>query len=288
MTPAPAQTPLDIDALRRARAAARFGHTIHYFDSIDSTNVMAHRLAANGAADGSVVVAEAQTKGQGRLGRTWSSPPFRNLYLSLILRPAIAATAASQITLVAGLAVAEAVGDWTPRAAIKWPNDVVIDGRKVAGILAAMDAENERVRFVILGIGVNLNSAAEDFPPDLREKAIGLCTVVGQPIDRVVFATGLLSRLEARYDLFMREGFAALRAMWEARSCLTGRQVRIEDATRSYEGRVSGIADDGALVLRDAAGGDVRVIAGDVTVLAGYPSDQPAAVHRQPTAQGGS
>jgi BirA family transcriptional regulator, biotin operon repressor / biotin---[acetyl-CoA-carboxylase] ligase len=287
MTPAPAQTPLDIDALRRARAGARFGHTIHYFDSIDSTNSMAHRLAADGAGEGSVVVAEAQTKGQGRLGRSWISPPGCNLYLSLILRPVIAATAAPQMTLVAGLAVAEAVGDWTPRAAIKWPNDVVIDGRKLAGILAAMDAEQECVRFVILGIGVNLNSTAGDFPPELREKAIGLCTVVGLPIDRVAFAACLLSRLEARYDQFMREGFAALRTMWEARSYLTGRQVRIEDATRSYEGRVSGIADDGALVLHDAAGAEVRVIAGDVTV-AGYASDQPAAVSRQPTAPGGS
>jgi BirA family transcriptional regulator, biotin operon repressor / biotin---[acetyl-CoA-carboxylase] ligase len=153
----------------------------------------------------------------------------------------------------------------------------VIDARKVAGILASMDAEQDRVRFVILGIGVNLNSTPEDFPPELRDKAVGLCTVVGAPIDRVAFAAGLLSRLEARYDLFMREGFAALRAMWEARSWLTGRHVRIEDATRSYAGRVSGIADDGALVLRDAAGGEVRVIAGDVTVVAGYANDPHAA-----------
>jgi BirA family transcriptional regulator, biotin operon repressor / biotin---[acetyl-CoA-carboxylase] ligase len=280
MIPAEAHTPLDIDALRRARAGARFGHTIHYFDSLDSTNITAHRLAIDGAAEGSVVIAEAQTKGQGRLGRSWVSPPYRNLYLSLIVRPAISTSAAPQLTVVTGLAVADAVAEWAPRAAVKWPNDVLIDGRKVSGILCAMESELERLRFVILGIGVNLNSTPEDFPPDLRDKAVGLCTAAGQPIDRVAFATGLLSQLEARYDLFMREGFAALRAMWEARSWLTGRHVRIDDASRSYEGRVSGIADDGALVLRDAGGGEVRVIAGDVTVVAGYASAQPAA-HRR-------
>src|SRR5262249_47422951 len=156
--------------------SARFGHTIHYFDSIDSTSVMAHRLAAEGAAEGSVVIAEAQTKGQGRLGRIWSSPPLRNLYMSLIVRPPIATAAAPQIALVAGLAVAETAAEWVPRATIKWPNDVLIDGRKLSGILAGMDADGDRVRSVILGIGVNLNSTLEDFPPELRKRVAALCT----------------------------------------------------------------------------------------------------------------
>lgn len=269
--------PLSIDTVCRARAAARLGSRIEYVESIDSTNTEARRLAAEGAAEGSVVIAETQTKGRGRLGRTWVSPPRRNLYLSIVLRPPIAVAQAAQLTLVAGVAVAETASEWAPHAAIKWPNDVVIDGRKVAGILTEMDADDDRVRFVILGIGVNLNAAPEDFPEELRDKATALCAAAGRPIDRTAFVDRLLSRLEDRYALFLGQGFAAIRPLWEARSCLSGRSVQIDGAGQRYAGIVSGITDDGALLLRDAAGRDIRVVAGDVTVVDGY------AAHRQPT-----
>jgi BirA family biotin operon repressor/biotin-[acetyl-CoA-carboxylase] ligase len=275
MTDAP-QNPLAIDALRRARATARFGHTLHHFASTDSTNTVAHRLALEGAAEGTVVVAETQTKGRGRLGRTWVSPPFRNLYLSIILRPAITAAGAPQIGLVVGVAAAEAVRQWAPGALIKWPNDVLIDGRKVAGVLTEMEVEHDRVRLVIAGIGVNLNMAPEDFPPDVRDRAIALCAVTGAPVDRVAYADRLLSRLEERYDLFLRQGFSAIRPLWEGLSCLTGRQVRIDEGTLRHEGVVLGVADDGTLRLRDAAGREIRLVAGDVTMVDGY-SNEPKA-----------
>jgi BirA family biotin operon repressor/biotin-[acetyl-CoA-carboxylase] ligase len=262
--------PLSIDTLRRARAAARLGCRIEYFDSIDSTSSEARRLAAGGAAEGTVVIAEAQTSGRGRLGRTWASPPLRNLYLSIVLRPQIGVAGAAQVTLVAGVAVVEAVSEWAPQAAIKWPNDVVIDGRKVAGILAEMDADDNRVRCLILGIGVNLNAAPEDFPEELRDKATALRTVIGFPVDRTAFAERLLSCVEERYTLFLAQGFAALRPLWEARSCLTGRAVQIDGAGQRCAGVVTGIGDDGALLLRDAAGHETRVLAGDVTLVGGY------------------
>jgi BirA family transcriptional regulator, biotin operon repressor / biotin---[acetyl-CoA-carboxylase] ligase len=275
--------PLAIDDLRSARQGARFGHVIHYLDSTDSTNTAARRLALEGAAEGTVVIAETQTKGRGRLGRGWVSPPFRNLYLSLVVRPSIATSDAPKIVLVAGLAVAETVREWTNRVAIKWPNDVLIDDRKVAGILTEMEVEDTRVRFVIVGIGVNLNSAPADFPPELRDKAIGLCTAVGEPIDRVRFTDRLLSRLEERCDLFVRTGFAAIRPLWEGLSCLTGRAVEIDDGGRRYVGVAAGVADDGSLRLRDAAGRETRVLAGDVTVVGGYEfSGQLSAVSSQP------
>jgi len=270
VTENPAPAALRIDDLRRARASARLGHTILYFESIDSTNTAAQRSAADGAAEGTVVIAESQTKGRGRLGRSWVSPPFRNLYLSVVLRPPIAAAAAPQIALVAGVAAVDAARHWAPHAAVKWPNDVVIDGRKLAGILAEMDADAERVRSVIVGIGVNLNTTAADFPSDLRDKAIGLRTAVGHPVDRVDFTDRLLSRLEEHYDLFVRRGFAAIRPLWEARASLTGRGVRIDAPAQQVEGTVIGLGDDGALLLRDAAGTDVRVLVGDVTVEGGY------------------
>ncbi len=269
-TPPAGDGPLAIDALRRRRATARFGGTIHYFDSVDSTNTVAQRLATEGAAEGTTVIAETQTKGRGRLGRTWVSPPFRNLYLSIVLRPPIAVARAPQIGLVVGVAVAEAVGDWVSQPTINWPNDVLVNGRKVAGILTEMTADGDRVRCVIVGIGVNLNSLAEDFPPDLRDKAVSLRAASGARIDRVVFAGRLLAQLEERYDRFLSQGFAAIQPLWERLSALTGRVVQIDDGVRRYQGVVVGLAEDGTLRLREAAQGEVRVVAGDVTVVDGY------------------
>jgi BirA family transcriptional regulator, biotin operon repressor / biotin---[acetyl-CoA-carboxylase] ligase len=262
--------PFRIDELRHARQGARCGCTIHYCESIDSTNTAAYQLAVEGAPEGSVVIAEAQTKGRGRLGRSWTSPPFRNLYLSIVLRPAMAAADAPQLGLVTGLATAEAARDWCARAVIKWPNDVLVDGRKLAGILTEMDAADGRVRFVIVGIGVNLNTAVHEFPDELRDKAIGLATAAGAPIDRVAFAIRLLSHLEQRYDRFLRDGFDAIAPAWESLSCVTGRHVQIDSGDQRYGGIVIGIAHDGSLRLRDEHGAETRVIAGDVTVVDGY------------------
>jgi BirA family biotin operon repressor/biotin-[acetyl-CoA-carboxylase] ligase len=270
MKSTPALAPLDIAALRRARAGTHLGAAIHYFESTDSALTVAHELAHAGAEEGTTVIAETQTKGRGRLGRSWISPPFQNLYLAIVLCPDIAADAASLLTLVAGVAAAETVSEWVPRAAIKWPNDVLIDGRKVAGTLTEMETDGDRVRFVVLGMGVNLNGAAKDFPKDLRDKATSLRVAARRPIDRVVFADRLLSRLEEHYDLFLRAGFAAVRPLWEARSCLTGREVTIDEGGQRQTGTVTGIADDGRLLLRTAAGVESRIVAGVVTVVDGY------------------
>jgi BirA family biotin operon repressor/biotin-[acetyl-CoA-carboxylase] ligase len=262
--------PLSVDELRRACVAGRFGQDIRYFESGTSTNTVAHQLAIDAAAEGTVVIAEAQSQGRGRLGRAWASPAYRNLYLSLVLRPPIAVACAPQVGLVAGLAVAETAGEWAGTAAIKWPNDVLVRGRKAAGILTEMEAADAGVRFVVLGIGVNLNSAVEDFPAELRDKAISLCSAAGAPIDRVRFAARLLSQLEQRYDLFLREGFAAIRPLWEGLSCMTGRYVQIEGGGEQCAGVVSGLDGDGALRLRQPGGEESRVVSGDVTVIGGY------------------
>jgi BirA family biotin operon repressor/biotin-[acetyl-CoA-carboxylase] ligase len=269
MTAAP-HAPLAIADLRRARAAARLGHRIEYFDSIESTNTTARHLAARGAAEGTVVIAETQTKGRGRLGRSWASPARCNLYLSVVLRPPLAVAQAPQLTLVAGLAVADAVHAWTPQAAIKWPNDIVIGGRKLAGILTEMEADDEQVRFVILGIGVNVNAAPEDFPDELRDKATALGAAAGAPIDRTAFAARLLAELETAYERYLGEGFRAIRPLWEAHSCLTGQRVQIDGVGQRCAGVVAGIDDDGALRLREDSGRETRVVAGDVTVVGGY------------------
>jgi len=262
--------PLAIDDLRHRRAGSRLGAQIRYFDTIESTNTFARHLAHEGAPEGTVVISETQTQGRGRLGRTWVSPPFRNLYLSVILRPSLAPQSTPCLALVVGLATAEAVAESVPRAVLKWPNDVLVDGRKVAGVLTEMEAADGRVQCVIAGIGVNLNMDPTDFPAELQDKAAGLRGVTGATVDRVAFAHRLLSRLEERYQLFLRSGFAAIRPLWEGLSGFQGRRVQIDDAGQPYTGVILGLADDGTLRLQGADGKEIRVVAGDVSVVDGY------------------
>jgi BirA family biotin operon repressor/biotin-[acetyl-CoA-carboxylase] ligase len=274
MTVTAADAPLDIEALRKARAAARIGHRIEYFDTIGSTSDRVRELAATGAAEGVVVIAEAQTRGRGRLGRRWESPPHRNLYLSVLLRPPIEPGNTPLIALVAGLATAEAVARWVPQAQIKWPNDVLIDGRKTAGILTELHADGDALA-VIVGIGVNLNLEIDELPAELQDKATSVSAATGQPIDRADFAATLLSQLQERYDQFRDAGFAALRRAWDDRSCLNGRRVTISGAGPARSGTVLGLSDDGTLRLISDEGSEMRVVAGDVTVLDGYGSNPP-------------
>jgi len=262
--------PLDIDALRRLRRETRFGRDIRYFDSLASTNTTARELALAGTPEGVVVIAEAQTRGRGRLGRSWVSPPYRNLYLSVLLRPPLPPAAAPQIALVAGLSAARAIAAFGATAQVKWPNDVLVDGRKVAGILTEMESDGDRIAAVILGIGINVNLALDEFPEELRDKAGSVAAALGHSVARHELADRLLSALERDYDLFCMQGFAALRDDWNRLSCLSGRSVEIADGTRRVAGAVIGLDADGSLLLRAADGTQVSVLAGDVTVLDGY------------------
>ncbi len=271
MTVAALRAPLDIQALRAARAAAAIGHAIEHFETLGSTSDRARELAEAGAPEGVVVIAEKQTQGRGRLGRRWESPPNRNLYVSILLRPAIDAEEAPLLALVAGLATAEAVAEWAPQAQIKWPNDVLIDGRKTAGILTELYTEAEQLA-VIAGIGVNLNLGLDELPPELRDKATSVYAATGRAVDRAVFAATLLSKLEERYRQFRTSGFAAMRQHWNARSCLNGHRVTISGAGVTQRGKVIGMGDDGTLQLLSEEGTEMRVVAGDVTVLDGYGS----------------
>ena len=234
-----------------------------------STNSDASALGRSGAPEGTVVVADAQTAGRGRLGRTWVSQPGLNLYLSILLRPRILPAAAPQLALVAGLAVAEAFEEEGAAATIKWPNDVLLGGRKACGILTELEAEADRVEFVVVGIGVNLNSCEEDFPPELRPRATSLRLARGREVERARFAGRLLARFERCYERFREHGFAALAAEWEQRSALIGRDLTIDGAGEVVTGEYAGIDRDGALLLRDR-GGVRRVLAGDVTIVGGY------------------
>lgn len=257
------------DAIRKHLHAKLLRGEIVHHSTIDSTNRLAAELARGGAVEGTIVVAEQQTAGRGRLGRTWVSPASVNLYMSVVLRPRIPPLEVPRLTLVAGLAVAEAIRDsgaFQPR--IKWPNDVLLAGRKVAGVLTELEAEADRVRFVIVGIGVNLNATRTDFPPDLKTKATSLLLAGGVPVDRAAFTGRLLTRLDAAYAAFLDGGFAALRHRYEELHGLVGLAVTI-DGTPPLAGTVRGV-DDGGTLLVESAGGLQRVVSGEVTLRQAY------------------
>jgi BirA family biotin operon repressor/biotin-[acetyl-CoA-carboxylase] ligase len=256
-----------------ARLETRWlGRTLHWFESTDSTNRVALELAQRGAPHGAAVIAEGQTAGRGRLGRAFFSPPFTNLYTSLVLRPEIALPEAPTWILGAAVAVADAVavtvGDESA-VAIKWPNDVLLGGRKTSGILMELGAEGARVSHLVLGIGVNLNVERELFPEDFRAHATSLRSHSGRTVDRVAFTVRLYHALEGVLDAQARGGFAAVRPRFEARFRMPGREIRVSDGARVVGGTCLGIDDDGALRIAGAgSGGEVtRVLAGDVTVL---------------------
>jgi BirA family biotin operon repressor/biotin-[acetyl-CoA-carboxylase] ligase len=233
-----------------------------------STNEAAFKLAEEGAEEGTVVVAEAQRRGKGRLGRIWESPPGVNLYCSVILRPPILPARAAQMTFLSSVAVARAIAAETNlRPFIKWPNDLLINGRKVAGLLNEMSAETEKVNFIVLGIGVNINMKREQFPGDLRHPASSLFLESGKPVNRAAFTRALLEALDLLYGTYLDHGYGPVREEWLARCNFLGRRVRISFHDNVLTGTAKGIDEEGALLVERPDGKVERVLAGDVTIL---------------------
>jgi BirA family biotin operon repressor/biotin-[acetyl-CoA-carboxylase] ligase len=253
------------DLRARLRENSLF-RTLEYFPVTDSTNARATELAEQGAPHGTLACADAQTGGRGRLGRKWSSPPALNLYFTLILRPPIEPVVAPQLTLVAAVALAQAVEDATGLAcALKWPNDLFIGGRKAAGILAEMAADPDSVRHVALGIGLNVNGLPEDFPPEFREKATTLRIESGKRHFRVDVLAAFLNRFTVAYRDFLSGGFPAIRSEWNRRSLLDGRRVLLRQRSEAEWGTVEGVDDDGVLVFRKEGGSaSERVHSGEI------------------------
>jgi BirA family biotin operon repressor/biotin-[acetyl-CoA-carboxylase] ligase len=243
---------------------------IHYFDSIDSTNRVALELARGGAAHGTTVVAECQTAGRGRLGRSFFSPAGANLYTSIVLRPEINTAVAPTWILAAAVAVAETIAQTVAepdQVEIKWPNDILLSGLKTSGILMELVAEATRVAFLVLGIGVNLNVDRNSFPDEFRDRATSLASHGGKPVDRLAFTRRLFGNLEHTLGLCGERGFEAVRPQFEAIFRMPGQRVRVLQLDGpELEGTALGIDPDGALRIRPERGEEIRVIAGDVTL----------------------
>ena len=256
-------TPLEIRPLLNTHD---LGQEIHWYEELGSTNDRAKELADEGAEHGEVVIAEAQTAGRGRRGRTWASPSRKNLYFSVVLRPDLSPARAPELTLVASLALCDALRQAGVAAGIKWPNDVLASGRKIAGVLTELAAEPERVHWVVVGAGVNVNARREDFPEELRDEATSVLIERGQPAPRALLAAACFTALEDWVDRHAEEGFAPIRAAWRERSVTLGREVVVREAARELTGVAEDIDDAGALLVRTRAGVE-RVLAGDVALL---------------------
>ncbi len=257
-----------VEELRKARKGKLIGKEILFFDRVDSTNRLGREYAFKGAEEGFVILAESQAQGKGRLGRVWESPPGVNLYISVILKPSIPPAVAPKITLLAGVACANALARASGlEARIKWPNDIFIHGKKVAGILSEMEAEGPKIRFVILGVGVNVNWEMEEVSPDLQGLATSLMAEGGRKFSRELVAGEILGELEREYELFLREGFSPrLREEWNKLSWVNQKWVTVKVMDKEFAGQVLGLDTDGALLLIDGKGKMQRLIAGDVSL----------------------
>ena len=225
-------------------------------------------LAEQGATEGEIVIAEAQTDGRGRLGRRWESPPGVNLYVSVILRPRLLPIHAPQITLMAAVALAETVAPLIkPAPVIKWPNDILVNGKKLAGVLSEAACDPQRIDHVILGMGLNVNYQVTSMPPELRQRATSVADLTGSAIDRESVMVRLIHHLDRCYGELDEYGFEALRARWDAFFGLRGRRVRIENDEDVVIGRALGIDRNGALIIEDGFGKLQNVYAGDVIPL---------------------
>ena len=243
-----------------------FGTNILYHEETRSTNEDAKAAADAGAPDGTLVVTEFQGTGHGRLARGWFCPKGEGVLFSVILRPtSFLPQEAPKCTLLAAVAVARAIRSLGLDVGIKWPNDILADGRKLVGILTEMSAEMERIHYIVIGIGINVNITADEFTPDIQDTATSLAILAGHTIDRRQLLAAILREMETLYRAVQNEGFAPVFAAWRELSVTLGQDVRVLGVGESFEGRAADIDETGALLV-DTSEGRRRVLAGDVSI----------------------
>jgi BirA family biotin operon repressor/biotin-[acetyl-CoA-carboxylase] ligase len=255
------------ELLRRGLRGTMFGKRIYHFFRADSTNSVALALGHTGEEEGAVVVAEEQTAGRGRAGRTWHSERGTGIYVTILLRPKLAPVQAPLLTMMAGISARSTVAAITGlQVDLKWPNDLMIAGKKVGGILTEMHAEPTAVKFVIVGMGLNVNQ--EKFPAELAGAATSLRAETGRNYSRLEILVRLLREFESDYNRLLREGVGGVvKRFEEVSSYARGKKVRVETGTETFTGTTAGLTAEGLLRVERAAGEILTVIAGDVTEL---------------------
>ena len=246
-----------------------FGRSVISYRCVDSTNIIAYELAEKGMKEGTVILADEQVKGKGRHGRHWSSPSKGGIYMSCILRPSIAPNEISRITLLAAIAVAQAIREITSlEVTIKWPNDIMMNGKKLCGILTEMKAEQDSVDFVVLGIGINVNVPVKQLPKGAASIKEELHRRGGKiNLSRVELTKKVLERLEEYYNLMKGEGFEPIIDIWKDLSVMIGSRVKVTLRGKTFEALAHNIDPDGALVVRTESGVLEKISSGDVVMI---------------------
>jgi BirA family biotin operon repressor/biotin-[acetyl-CoA-carboxylase] ligase len=237
-----------------------FGRNLKLMEEVTSTQDELRKLAEEGAPEGTLVIAELQTKGRGRMGRSWLSPAGKGVWMSLLLRPQVPLQHTPQLTLLAAVALSRAISKVVPLdIGIKWPNDLLVQGRKISGILLESAAEDERLRYVAVGMGISANLDEEDYPEELREKAVSLKMASGQPVNRAELIAVVLDEFERLYVLYQERGFAPIRSLWEAHTVTLNKPAILNTPQGRVEGVPEGLDDSGGLLVR-IADGSVRTV----------------------------
>ncbi|WP_340820726.1 biotin--[acetyl-CoA-carboxylase] ligase [Methanolobus sp. WCC4] len=252
---------IDPEELKTILSTDLIGKVISYYSILDSTNNAARDIALK-SAEGTVVIAEKQSKGRGRMGKEWQSSPG-GVWLSVILKPSIALENVSKITLIAGIAVTNVLRDIGVDAHIKWPNDVLVKGKKICGILTEVSAEVDKVDYVIPGIGINANVSLSDLSDEIRKDSTSISREMGKNIDRTAFVASLLYELEQQYIKFKTKQFTDIVEEWISLSDTIGKEVKITTPNRIIEGKAVGITEKGALVILDRNNKRQEIFAGN-------------------------
>ncbi|TVY04599.1 biotin--[acetyl-CoA-carboxylase] ligase [Cohnella terricola] len=234
----------------------RFGRQIRILDVVTSTQDEVRTMAEQGAPEGTLVIAEQQTSGRGRMGRNWVSPLGKGIWMSLLLRPPVPLPLTPQLTLLAAVALSRAIARIIPELSIgiKWPNDLLVGGRKISGILLESAAEDERLRYIVAGLGISVNLDEKDYPDELLPKAISLKMASGREVNRSDLIASVLEEFEGLYDLYLEQGFAPIRSLWEARSVTLGHVTQLNTPQGSVTGIPRGLDEMGGLRVELADG----------------------------------
>lgn len=259
---------IDAAALQLALKTTVFGRKTVLLNSTVSTQGEVQKLAEEGHEEGIVVLAEEQTGGRGRFGRKFYSPAGKGIWMSLLLRPDLPLQSTPQLTLLAGVAVCRAIRACTGAdVGIKWPNDLLIGGRKMCGILVESAVEDHVLRYCVAGIGVDVNFEENDYPEELRSIATSIRMETGHVVDRAPLAAAILNELEGLYSMYKKDGFGIIASLWEALSVTVHRQVKVYNAQGSIEGRAIGLDPSGALLVEQDNGERVMVVSGEISLI---------------------
>lgn len=259
---------LNTASLKQSLTGKFIGHQIYYYEEIDSTNDEAFRLGLAGAPEGTALIANCQSAGKGRMQRVWHSPAGENIYTSIILRPNIESARAPQISILAGVAVAEVLDSYCPdRIELKWPNDVMIEGKKVCGILSQMKTAASEVDFIVLGMGINVNISYSQFPKEICNLATSLAMETGREISRQELIISLYENLAKWYKQLMKDGFGLIKEKWLSISPMIGEPVQVMFREEVVSGKAIGLDEDGSLILIAAGDKEFKVSAGDATIV---------------------